>query len=138
MNLYFDGASRGNPGKAAYGCVVYDEEENELFFENKYIGNKTNNVAEYCGLIQGLELCVKNGINEINVYGDSKLVLEQMKGNWRVKSDNLMPYWQQAKNLEKKFSKITYNHVYRKNNKRADKLANMALDAADLEDENES
>ena len=138
MNLYFDGASRGNPGKAAYGCVVYDNEGNELFFENKYIGNMTNNVAEYCGLIQGLELCIKNNINEINVYGDSMLILEQMKGKWRVKSDNLIPYWQQAKNLEKKFSKITYNHVYRKNNKRADQLANMALDAVDMEDENEA
>jgi ribonuclease HI len=61
-----------------------------------------------------------------------------MKGTWRVKSDNLIPYWQQAKKLEKKFSKIEYNHVYRKNNKRADQLANMALDSEDLKDENEA
>lgn len=129
-SLYFDGASRSNPGPASYGGVIYDENKIEVGSYKDFIGKTTNNVAEYLGLFAGLQVCKDNNIKNLIVYGDSKLVIEQVKGNWKVKSENLKPIHKEIRNLlnEYKFQHIEFNHVLRKYNKRADQLANIALD----------
>jgi ribonuclease HI len=127
--LYFDGASRSNPGEASYGGVIYENKDEKLVY-GKYVGVRTNNEVEYMGLLNGLKEAVKMNIKNMNVFGDSKLVIEQVKGNWKVKSDKLRPYYDEIKQLLSKnpFENIEFEHVYRKNNKRADQLANIALD----------
>ena len=127
--LYFDGASRSNPGEASYGGVIYENKDEKLVY-GKYVGVRTNNEVEYMGLLNGLKEAVKMNIKNMNVFGDSKLVIEQVKGNWKVKSDKLRPYYDEIKQLLSKnpFENIEFEHVYRKNNKRADELANIALD----------
>ena len=127
--LYFDGASRSNPGPASYGGVIIDPQNKEYYVYNQYIGKQTNNVAEYLGLFEGLRICQAFDIKNVEIYGDSKLVIQQVKGNWKVKSPNLIPIHHAITELlnEKTFDEISFNHVLRKYNKRADELANMAL-----------
>ena len=126
--LYFDGCSKGNPGLGGAGAVLYKDGE-EVWGSSKLVGEKvTNNVAEYCGLIMGLQEVFVREIKNILVRGDSQLVIKQMKGEYKVKSSSLVEYYQQAKLLEKYFDKIVFEHVYRDKNKRADELSNMALD----------
>jgi ribonuclease HI len=123
--LYFDGCSKGNPGRAGAGSVIY-KNNNEIFANSLFIGDEeTNNVAEYTGLIMGLEVAIKNNIKVLNVKGDSLLVIQQMTGKYQVKSDNLCKLYKRAKVLEKCFISIDYQHVYRKDNKRADELSNI-------------
>ena len=131
FTLYFDGASRSNPGPASYGGVIY-ENGVERYTYKKYIGSTTNNVAEYKALLNGLLLAKEKGITRLEVYGDSKLVIEQVTGNWKVKSRLLIPIHREicAVLINNPFEQITFQHVYRKNNKRADELANEALDEA--------
>jgi len=131
FTLYFDGASRLNPGPASYGGVIYKDGEEQYTYK-KYIGTNTNNVAEYQALLNGLLLAQEKGIKHLQVYGDSKLVIEQVTGNWKVKSPRLIIIHREicALLLEKPFETITFQHIYRKNNKRADELANEALDEA--------
>jgi len=132
FSLYFDGASRGNPGPASLGGVIYDCSGEEKINYKKAIGIATNNYAEYQALLVGIKVCIKYDIKEVNIYGDSKLAIEQVKGNWKVKSDTLRPiYLEIQKNITPEFfKKITFNHVRRHLNKRADELANIALDNA--------
>ena len=132
FSLYFDGASRGNPGPSSLGGVIYDSLKEEKINYNKSIGIATNNYAEYQALLVGIKVCIKYDIKEVNVYGDSKLVIEQVKGNWKVKSDNLKPMHTEITKFitPEFFKKITFNHVHRHLNKRADELANIALDNA--------
>ena len=132
FSLYFDGASRGNPGPSSLGGVIYDSSEEEKINYKKAIGIATNNYAEYQALLVGIKVCIKYDIKEVNVYGDSKLVIEQVKGNWKVKSDNLKPMHTEITKFitPEFFKKITFNHVRRNLNKRADELANIALDKA--------
>jgi ribonuclease HI len=129
-SLYFDGASRSNPGPASYGGVIYDENKNEVATYKKYIGHHTNNVAEYMGCFHGIMACVQENIKNVTIYGDSKLVVEQVSGRWKVKSANLRPIYNEIiKVLNKNhFEKINFKHVKRHLNKRADQLANEALD----------
>ena len=129
FTLYFDGASRSNPGPASYGGVIY-ENGVERYTYKKYIGTTTNNVAEYKALLNGLLLAKEKGITRLEVHGDSKLVIEQVTGNWKVKSRLLIPIHREicALLVNNPFEQITFQHVYRKNNKRADELANEALD----------
>ena len=88
--LYFDGASRNNPGPAGYGGVIYDENDNECFiYFDKFEQPQTNNYAEYYALYSGLSVAASNNIRNLEVYGDSNLVIQQMNKKWRVKSDNL-------------------------------------------------
>ena len=125
--LFFDGCSKGNPGKAGCGAVIY-ENNVEIFSKAVFVGKKeTNNYAEYMGLIVGLENAIIKKIKVLTVKGDSMLVIKQMNGLYKVKSPNLIPLFEFAKQLETKFDKITYTHVYRNNNKRADELSNIAL-----------
>ncbi len=127
-SLYFDGASRKNPGPASFGGVIYNESGEEFDTYYKFIGTATNNVAEYCGLLAGLHRARDLNIKELKVFGDSNLIIQQVTGKWKVKNDNLRAIYNQIKQVEPFFTVISYQHVYRKDNKRADQLANIALD----------
>ena len=125
--MYFDGCSKGNPGLAGAGAVLYKNNV-EIDSKSLFLGDKeTNNVAEYNGLILGLELAIRNNIKELTVKGDSLLVIQQMSNKYKVKSENLMKVYKHAKELAQSFAKIEYIHVYRSANKRADDLANFAI-----------
>ena len=125
--LFCDGASRSNPGDASIGVSVLLDGE-EIHTISKKIGIATNNEAEYQALIDGLNYCVDNSIKEIEVFLDSNLVVEQVNENFKVKAANLKVLNSKVKELIEKFKFIEMNHVYREDNKRADQLANMALD----------
>ena len=126
-----DGGSRGNPGPAGYGSVVWSEDRSTVLAEAKRsIGRTTNNVAEYRGLIAGLEEAANVGATEVTVSMDSKLVVEQMAGRWRVKHPDLVPLHQQARALAQRFDRVTYAWIPRDRNAHADRLANEAMDAA--------
>ncbi len=126
--LNFDGCSKGNPGLSGAGCVLYKDDE-EIWRESYFVGEScTNNQAEYAGLILGLQQAISLDIKEIMIEGDSLLVINQMKGEYKCHSEKLVLLYDQAKCLEKSFTKIIYNHVLRIKNKRADKLANIAVD----------
>lgn len=125
--MQFDGCCKGNPGKAGSGSVIY-KNKNEIWCKSLFIGDKnTNNEAEYMGLIIGLEEAINLGIQNLQVEGDSLLVIKQMKGEYKVKAENIYKLYEKAKKLEKQFTKVSYNHVYRDKNKRADMLSNIAL-----------
>ena len=126
-----DGGSRGNPGPAGYGAVVWTADHNTVLAERKQaIGRATNNVAEYSGLIAGLEEAAKLGASEVDVNMDSKLVVEQMSGRWKVKHPDMAPLHQQATALSTRFDRVTYTWIPRAKNSHADRLANEAMDAA--------
>jgi ribonuclease H / adenosylcobalamin/alpha-ribazole phosphatase len=126
-----DGGSRGNPGPAGYGTVVWSSDHGAVLAESKQaIGRATNNVAEYRGLIAGLEEATKLGATEVSVRMDSKLVVEQMSGRWKVKHPDIAPLHQQATALSARFDHITYAWIPRAENSHADGLANEAMDAA--------
>ena len=126
-----DGGSRGNPGPAGYGAVVWSDDHGTVLAEGKLsIGRATNNVAEYRGLIAGLEEAAKLGATDVDVFMDSKLVVEQMSGRWKVKHPDIAPLHQQATTLSTRFDHITYAWIPRAKNSHADRLANEAMDAA--------
>lgn len=125
MNLYFDGASKGNPGESSAASVIFTD--NEIIYKSIYYKNATNNESEYNGLIIGLETAIENGIKNINVYGDSKLVIMQSQNLWKVKSPNLISLHSKVIELKKHFDSINFYHVLRENNKIADKLANETI-----------
>ena len=126
-----DGGSRGNPGPAGYGSVVWTADHATVLAESKQaIGRATNNVAEYRGLIAGLDEAAKLGATEVAVSMDSKLVVEQMSGRWKVKHPDLAALHAQARALASKFDRISYSWVPREQNSHADRLANEAMDAA--------
>ena len=125
--LRFDGCSKGNPGLSGAGAVIYDN-NNEMWGKSLFVGNKhNNNQDEYTGLIIGLEEAVNSGIKHLTVEGDSLLVIKQMNNEYKVKSNNLIDLHNKAKELSNKFENITFSHIYRKNNKRADELSNLAI-----------
>ena len=127
FKLQFDGCSKGNPGLAGSGAVIYHAGD-EIWCKSQMVGeNATNNYAEYMGLIIGLEKAVDMKSKKLFVEGDSMLVIKQMKGEYKVNSSNLIELYKEAKNLEKNFDVICYNHIYRNHNKRADELSNIAL-----------
>jgi len=126
-----DGGSRGNPGPAGYGSVVWTADRAAILAESKQaIGRATNNIAEYRGLIAGLEEAAKIGATEVDVSMDSKLVVEQMSGRWKVKNPEIAALHQQATALSSRFDRITYTWIPRAKNSHADRLANEAMDAA--------
>ncbi|WP_123028094.1 bifunctional RNase H/acid phosphatase [Mycolicibacterium stellerae] len=126
-----DGGSRGNPGPAGYGSVVWTfDRENVLAESKQAIGHATNNVAEYRGLIAGLEEAARVGATEVDVRMDSKLVVEQMSGRWKVKHPDLKELIEQAKAVATTFDRISYAWIPRAENSHADRLANEAMDAA--------
>lgn len=125
--LFCDGASRSNPGDASIGISILLDGK-EVHTISKKIGIATNNEAEYQALIDGLNYCVDNSIKEIEVFLDSNLVVEQVNKNFKVKAGNLKVLNSKVDDLIQEFNFIEINHVYREENKRADQLANMALD----------
>ena len=125
-----DGGSRGNPGPAGYGAVVMDAATGDVLAERKSgLGFTTNNVAEYSGLIAGLEAARELGASTVAVRMDSKLVIEQMSGRWRIKHAPLQTLAQRARSVVADFAKVTYEWIPRERNKHADRLANEAMDA---------
>ena len=125
--IYCDGASRSNPGESSVGISILKDSE-EIATIKKRIGIATNNVAEYLGLIEALKYCVENNIMEVDIYLDSLLVVQQVNLEYKVKSKKLQEYYNQALDLINKINNIKINHVRREFNKRADQLANQALD----------
>lgn len=128
VKLFGDGGSRGNPGPSASGYVILDLEDNVLVDEGVYLGVTTNNQAEYTSLKLGLEACKKMGVREVDVYMDSLLVINQMKGIFKVKNRDLWPIHQAIKDLVTHFDKVDFSHVPREFNKLADAAVNRALD----------
>jgi ribonuclease HI len=126
--LFFDGCCKGNPGPGGAGAVLFDAEGNEIWSQSVYVGDKTtNNIAEYTGLVIGLQEARKKEIAHLSVKGDSLLAIKQMRGEYKVNSVNIKGLFLQAKELEKQFKIITFSHVYRKDNSRADALSNEGL-----------
>ena len=126
--MMFDGCSKGNPGPAGAGAVIYANNA-ELWAKAIYVGHEeTNNIAEYTGLLLGMNEAIFRKIRVLLVKGDSELVIKQMQGKYKVKSENLLDIYQEAKELEKQFDKIEYMHVYRHLNARADALSNEGLE----------
>lgn len=131
LTIHIDGGSRGNPGPAAVGVVITDTETNKPLHEaGYYLGVATNNVAEYQGLLHGLTLAAELKADEVRIFSDSELMVRQLTGDYRVKSPDLIPLFEQAQRLLLKVNGWQIKHVKREMNKRADELVNMALDAS--------
>ena len=128
--LFTDGGARGNPGPAAYGFVLEAEDGTVLAAEGEAIGVATNNVAEYSGLVAGLEKALELGVDELEVVSDSELLVKQMQGEYRVKNEALRELNDEANFLERKLGRVRYRAVRREHNELADKLVNEALDRA--------
>lgn len=126
--LYCDGASRGNPGPASYGFVLFDPSGHPVVEHGKTLGVATNNVAEYEGLVAGLEAALAAGVRHLEVRLDSLLLVRQVMGEFRVKAPGLKALHRRAVGLLTRFEKATIGHVPREQNGRADALANAALD----------
>ncbi len=124
-----DGGSRGNPGPAGYGAVLIDAATGQVLVERHGgLGVTTNNVAEYRGLIAGLRAAAEHAAREVEVRLDSKLLVEQMSGRWRIKQPHLRPLAAEAAELVRGFDKVSFTWIPRAQNSRADKLANEAMD----------
>jgi len=128
FKMNFDGCSRGNPGLSGAGAVIYHDDD-EIWSGSFFVGEQsTNNQAEYTGLILGLQQALQLKIKNLLVRGDSQLVISQMEGKYKCSSPNIIQLYERAKILESKFDIIYYQHVYRKDNKRADYLSNTTVD----------
>jgi ribonuclease HI len=123
-----DGGSRGNPGPAAYGVIIRDAKGEVVARLKKYIGQNTNNVAEYFGLIAALDYAQTHGIRALRVESDSELLVKQMRGQYKVKSPDLRPLHERATKMSQAFDSFRIDHVYREQNRDADQLVNQALD----------
>lgn len=128
FRLMADGASRGNPGPASYGFVLSAADGQSVAEEGRFIGHATNNVAEYRGLIAGLERATDLGVDDLEVALDSELIVRQINGEYRVKNAGLKPLFARAKALSVAFRRFRMQHVPRRQNREADALANEALD----------
>ncbi len=128
LSLYTDGASRGNPGEAGAGFVVYDSNGEEVAGEGVYLGKCTNNLAEYDALILGIKLARKFNPSHLDLYLDSQLIVRQVLGLYKVKSQQLKPKYQQVMELLAGLPSWKISHVRREFNKRADELANEGID----------
>jgi probable phosphoglycerate mutase len=128
LTVFIDGGSRGNPGPAAAGVVVTTADGAVLHEAGIYLGRATNNVAEYRGLLAGLEAAAAGGATEVEVISDSELLVRQMTGQYRVKNVGLAPLAEQARRLASRFTACAFRHVRREQNLRADRLVNQALD----------
>jgi ribonuclease HI len=126
-----DGGSRGNPGPAAYGVVIRDGRGELVAKLKKYIGRMSNNVAEYYGLIAALDYAQAHSIRALRVESDSELLVKQMRGQYKVKSEDLRPLFERAKKMSQGLDSFRIDHVYREQNREADALANEALDTAE-------
>lgn len=125
---HIDGGARGNPGPAGYGCTIDDANGKRLAELNDFLGAQTNNFAEYSGLIAALEWAQQHGHKKLRVVSDSELLVKQIKGLYKVRSESLLDIYNEAKSLIRKLDKFEIRHVLRHLNKDADRLANEAMD----------
>ncbi len=126
--IYTDGGARNNPGPAGIGCVLYNEKKKIIKEISEYIGEATNNQAEYKACLRAMEEAKKMGAKELDFYLDSELVVKQLKREYRVKNKELAPLFMKIYNLSQQFKKVTFTHVRRELNKEADRLVNEAID----------
>ncbi len=126
---HIDGGARGNPGPAGYGCVVSDETGAEVAELTEFLGVRTNNFAEYAGLIAAIAYAVAHKAEGLMVVSDSELLVKQMKGQYKVKSPDLQPLHKRANEMVRQLGWFDIKHVRREQNREADKLANQAMDS---------
>ena len=129
IDIFIDGASRGNPGPSGIGVVFFDDNKKAVKKLFKFIGNGTNNVAEYTALIYGVQEALIDKYENIIINSDSELLTRQLRGEYRVKNENLKPFYEQFLHLSRGFSKIDVVSIPREQNKIADNLANKAIDS---------
>ncbi len=127
---HIDGGARGNPGPSAYGVVIEDQKRHRLAELSKFLGAHTNNHAEYCGLIAALEYAQQYHHAALRVVSDSELLVKQMRGEYKVKSPELRPLYDQARKLSAGLKWFSIEHVPREKNRVADRLANQAINRA--------
>ena len=125
---YTDGGSRGNPGPAGYGVVIQDAAGRTLDTLSQSIGETTNNVAEYQALLAALQYVLDHGGGRLKIYCDSELIVRQMQGRYRVKSADLLPLHERARELVRRLDRFGIEHIPRERNAEADRLANEAMD----------
>jgi ribonuclease HI len=123
-----DGGARGNPGPAGYGAVIEDPTGNVAARLSEYLGKQTNNFAEYQGLLAVLGWAEAHGVKKLRIYSDSELMVNQMKGRYKVASPSLRPLWEEARRRSARLEHFEMRHTLRGGNKEADKLANDAMD----------
>ena len=129
MEGYFDGASRGNPGKAGAGALLINEEGKVVWEASRFLGDKTNNEAEYMALIMLLKAAKDHGVSSLRVFGDSKLVVSQISRQWKINLPHLRALAQEAWSLMEGMS-VTLEWIPREKNKLADALSNQGIDGA--------
>jgi len=125
---HIDGGARGNPGPAGYGAVITDQAGRRVAELSEYLGHRTNNHAEYAGLIAALEYTRRQGARGLKVFSDSELLVRQMLGRYKVRSPELKPLHAEAQRLRRELAWFQIEHVRREKNREADKLANKAMD----------
>ncbi len=132
LKTYTDGGARGNPGPAAVGVLVCDEQGEILLEHCETIGEATNNVAEYRALIEGLKRALELKASQVECYLDSELVVKQLRGEYKLKHYNMQKLFDEVRKMERNFRQVSYTHVRREegNMRRADQLVNLALDEA--------
>ena len=128
ITVYIDGGARGNPGPAGYGVHVVDAQNQPLASLHGALGTATNNVAEYNGLLAALTWAARAGHTRVHIKSDSLLLVEQMKGNYRVKNAGLLPLYREARHLVARVGQVTFEHIPREKNKEADRLSNLGMD----------
>ena len=128
LTAHCDGGSRGNPGPSGYGAVIEDSKGRVVAELSGFLGIRTNNFAEYSGLLAALRWAVENGAQRLRVISDSELMVKQMKGQYKVKSPILRPLWEEAKRRSRLLDRFEMRHTLRGGNKQADRLANEAMD----------
>jgi len=127
-NLYFDGASKGNPGPAGVGVILINTNQQPIIEKSFFLGKATNNIAEYMGLIYGLQLAIDYHITKINIFSDSLLVVNHINGIYKITNSKLKPLYDQAINLLNMFNDgFIISHIMRSKNSKADELANQAV-----------
>jgi ribonuclease HI len=129
ITAYFDGGARDNPGPAGYGVYIVDDKGGMIAELSGSLGIATNNVAEYNGLIAALQWAVDHDVKSIAIKGDSQLIIEQMRGNYKVKNEGLKPLYLKARMLVMQIGDVTFEHVRREHNTEADRLSNVGMDA---------
>ena len=129
FTLHTDGGARGNPGPGGIGIVLKNSDQEVVYEAAKYIGECTNNEAEYLALIEGLKASLGKDVKQLESFVDSELVVKQLNGEYKVKNERLKSLHAEASQFANSFEKITFTHVRREKNKRADELVNEALDS---------
>ncbi len=130
--IYTDGGARGNPGPAGIGAVIYNEKRQVVASVSEYLGKTTNNQAEYRAVIAALNKAASLGGSELDFYLDSELVVRQLNREYKIKNKDLAPLFLTIHNLLLSFKKVSFTHIPRAENKEADRLANEAMDKAEL------